>query len=120
MFGKGKPPPSSVLADRMRKAVERSVSPAPLTQRPRTERSVRQPVYRQGMLILAEGERLSVAIKDLSEGGARVEYFVRRELPDFVVLIEPTLRIRRRARVVWRRDGAAGLAFEPDEKERLD
>ena len=115
MFGKGKPPPSSLLADRMRKAVERSAAPTPaLKQHPRTERSVRQAVYRQGTLVLAEGERLSVAIKDLSEGGARVEYFVRRELPDFVVLIESTLRIKHRARVIWRRDGAAGLAFETE------
>lgn len=64
--------------------------------------------------MLAEGERLSVAIKDLSEGGRRVEYFIRRELPDFVVLIESTLRIKRRARVIWQRDGAAGLAFETE------
>lgn len=63
-------------------------------------------------MCLADGEKLSVAIKNLSESGARVEYFIRRELPELVVLIEPTLRIRHRARVVWQRDGAAGLAFE--------
>ena len=115
MFGKAKPPPSNLLADWVRKAVERTAAPTPaFAQHARTERSARQAVYRQGTLVLAEGERLSVAIKDLSEGGARVEYFVRRELPDFVVLIESTLRIKRRARVIWRRDGAAGLAFETE------
>lgn len=67
--------------------------------------------------MLAAGERLSVAIKNLSESGARVEYFVRRELPAFVVLIEPVLRIKHRARVVWQRDGVAGLAFETGRTE---
>ncbi|MDZ4690321.1 hypothetical protein [Terricaulis sp.] len=44
---------------------------------------------------------------------ARVEYFVRRELPDFVTLVEPTLRVKSR-RVVWQRDGVAGLEFVRD------
>lgn len=71
-----------------------------------------KPCTGKARLCLADGEKLSVAIKNLSESGARVEYFIRRELPELVVLIEPTLRIRHRARVVWQRDGAAGLAFE--------
>ena len=75
------------------------------------ERAVRQAVFRQGALILADGEKLSVALKDISVTGARVEFFTRRELPEFVVLVEPTLRIKSRARVVWQRDGVAGLAF---------
>lgn len=67
--------------------------------------------------MFADGERLSVAIKNLSGSGARVEYFIRRELPPVVVLIEPSLRIRRRAKVVWQRDGVAGLAFETERAE---
>lgn len=116
MFGKNKrPPTSSALAERMRRAVERPAAPGPAFTPPADiARSTRQPVFRQGTLVLADGERLSVVIKNLSESGARIEYFVRHELPDVVVLIESTLRIKRRARVVWQRDGAAGLAFDSD------
>lgn len=113
MFGRNKPPaPPTQLADRMRRAVERPVSLTPSKPQMRLPRADRQAVYRQGMLVFADGERLAVAIKNLSKSGARVEFFIRRELPELVVLIEPTLRIKHRARVVWQRDGAAGLAFE--------
>jgi hypothetical protein len=71
-------------------------------------------VFRQGALILADGEKHPVAVKDISATGARIEYFVRRELPAFVTLVEPTLRIKSRARVVWQREGVAGLAFVRD------
>ncbi len=119
MFGKNKPPGSAgLMADRMRRAVERpavaSPAAAPDVRVPRADRHA---VYRQGTLVFADGERLSVAIKNLSESGARVEYFVRRELPAVVVLIEPALRIRRRAKVVWQRDGVAGLAFQTGRAE---
>jgi hypothetical protein len=113
MFGKNKPPPTSnQLSERMRRAVERPTAPTPAFTPPtHPARSARHAVFRQGTVVLPDGERLSVAIKNLSESGARIEYFVRRELPHFVVLIESTLRIKHRARVVWQRDGAAGLAF---------
>ena len=102
----------------MRRAVERPAPPkSAFTPKIRVPRADRQAVYRQGTLVLADGEKFSVAIKNLSESGARVEYFIRRELPELVLLIEPTLRIKRRARVVWQRDGAAGLVFEPGGKE---
>ncbi len=72
---------------------------------------MRQALFRQGMLILGNGERLTVAVKNVSATGARVEFFTRRDLPEFLTLVEPTLRIRSQARVVWQRDGAAGLEF---------
>ncbi len=50
------------------------------------ERAVRQAVFRQGALILANGERMRVAVKDISMTGARVEFFARCELPELVVL----------------------------------
>ncbi|MGQ0531697.1 MAG: hypothetical protein ACT4OF_03275 [Caulobacteraceae bacterium] len=40
-----------------------------------------------------------------------MEYFTRRDLPETVILVEPTLRIKSRAGVVWQGDGVAGLAF---------
>lgn len=114
MFGKAKPSPGNdLLTERMRRAVERPTAAPPTAYSfvRQIERAVRQAVFRQGALILANGEKLSVALKDISATGARVEYFTRHELPEVVILVEPTLRIKSRARVVWQRDGVAGLAF---------
>jgi len=113
MFGKAKPTPGAdLLTERMRRAVDRPTAPPSAYSFTRQiERAVRQAVFRQGALILANGEKLSVAVKDISVTGARVEYFTRNELPELVVLVEPTLRIKSKARVVWQREGVAGLAF---------
>ncbi|HYD88874.1 MAG TPA: hypothetical protein VEA80_15475 [Vitreimonas sp.] len=114
MFGKAKPSSNKgALSERMRRAVERPTAPPPsgLSLTRQIERAVRQAVFREGALILAEGEKLPVALKNISATGARVEYFTRSELPAVVILVEPTLRIKSRARVVWQRDGVAGLAF---------
>jgi hypothetical protein len=75
------------------------------------ERAFRRPFFRHGALVFEDGQRLSIAVKDLSVGGARIEYYVRTTLPDNVMLCEPTLRLRCRAKVVWQTEGAAGLAF---------
>jgi len=105
-------PPSG---ERIRSAVARKTELPPATPWPKQiERAVRQAVLRQGALLLPNGEQHHVAVKNISATGAGVEYFVRRELPDFVTLIEPTLPIRARVRVAWQRDGVAGLAFVRD------
>jgi len=106
------------MADRVRRALERpaAATPAAAPHLP-IPRADRRAVYRQGALVLDDGERLSVVVKNLSESGARVEYVIRLTLPAVVVLIEPTLRIRRAAKVVWQRDGVAGLAFETGRTE---
>jgi len=113
MFGKAKPPAGqNTLDERVRKAVQRSgPQVAPTAWIKQVERAVRQVIFRQGVLILGNGERLAVAVKNVSATGAGVEFFTRRDLPEFVTLVEPTLRIKSRARVVWQRDGAAGLTF---------
>jgi hypothetical protein len=74
-------------------------------------RAFRRPFFRHGALVFGEGQRLNVAVKDLSAGGARVEFFVRTPLPEDVILCEPSLRLRCRAKVVWQSQGVAGLAF---------
>ncbi len=81
----------------------------PLTRQ--LERAIRQAVFRQGELILTDGEKIPVEVKNISATGANVEFFVRRELPERVILVELTLRIQTHARVAWQRDGVAGLAF---------
>lgn len=74
-------------------------------------RAFRRPFFRHGALMFEDGQRLDVAVKDLSVGGARIEYYLRTELPENVLLCEPTLRLRCRAKVVWQIEGAAGLCF---------
>ena len=74
-------------------------------------RAFRRPFFRHGALLLEDGQRVNVAVKDLSVGGARVEFYQRVPLPENVLLCEPTLRLRCRAKVVWQTEGAAGLAF---------
>lgn len=74
-------------------------------------RAFRRPFFRHGTLLFEDGQRLDVAVKDLSVGGARIEYYLRTELPENVLLCEPTLRLRCRAKVVWQIEGAAGLSF---------
>ncbi len=72
-------------------------------------RPTRQPVFKNGSLTLDDGRRLSVVIKNLSAAGAYVEFSVRTDLSGRVLLSEPTIPLKRWARVVWQRDGAAGL-----------
>ena len=112
MFGKQTKPRREPL-ERAHAPVERETAPPPAAHAlaRQVERAVRQAVFRQGALILADGERFPAALKNISASGARVEYFTRRELPEIVILVEPTLRIKSRARVVWQREGMAGLAF---------
>lgn len=117
MFGRSKTGSAQDgLSERMRKAVDRKTTTAPAAYpiARQIERAVRQAVFRQGALLLANGEKLPVALKNISATGARVEYFTRRELPEIVTLVEPTLRVKTRARVVWQAEGIAGLAFIAD------
>lgn len=114
MFRKSGPSAGKdLLADRVRQLAERKAQPdfEKASQRKAKERAPRQPLFRHGVLILEGEQRLSVAIKDFSATGARVEFFVNMVLPSEVVLAEPTLNIRSLARVVWQRDGVAGLQF---------
>lgn len=88
---------------------ERPQTPAPTQTK--SHRQTREQVFKNGTLHYGDGYRLTVVIKDLNEAGARIEFFQQNHLPDLVVLSEPTLRLRRQARVVWQRAGVAGLQF---------
>lgn len=68
MFGKKGVTNAERLSERMRKAVERDVAPPPthFSWPRQIERAVRQAVFRQGALIMANGEKVRVAVKDLA------------------------------------------------------
>lgn len=110
--GKGGNP----LADRM-KAI--SAKPAlddaaysDVFQSNKVERTDRKPTFKQGTAVLAHGERVPIVVKNVSPTGAKLEFFKQVVLTDRVLLIEPTLQIKRYAEVVWQTDGAAGVRFE--------
>ncbi len=77
----------------------------------RRARAIRKPTFKQGTLLLPGGDRMSVVVKNISDTGARVDFFTRALLPPYVVLAEPSLRLRRKSSVVWQVDGSAGLHF---------
>jgi hypothetical protein len=51
-------------------------------------------------------------MKDMNSGGARIEFFQRNDLPESFLLSEPTLKLRRRVRLVWQRECVAGVKFQ--------
>ena len=116
----GKPPPGKdalrqrlarVSAPKPDKAAAAPFDPGPPLAQARADR---RNVFRNASLLLPDGHKFTVAVKNLSENGARIEFFVQLELSGIVTLIEPTMRLRKRARVVWACPGAAGLAFVED------
>ncbi|MEQ1492410.1 MAG: hypothetical protein ABL932_17845, partial [Terricaulis sp.] len=67
MFGKK---PTNPLADRVRAIAERQAIQAPAPQA--KARAERDSVFKQATITLDSGARISVAIKDISAGGARI------------------------------------------------
>ncbi len=105
----GKKPSNNALNDRVRAITERQAIQAPPPQA--KARADRDSVFKQATITLDSGVRLSVAIKDISAGGARIEFFQDVALEGDFTISEPMTRLRRRARVAWRAQGAAGLVF---------
>ncbi len=75
------------------------------------DRAKRDPTYKQATIQLRGGERLPVVVKNVSDTGARIEFFKDIPLSDVVYLIEPTLNIQTWCDVVWEEDNSAGLHF---------
>lgn len=71
-------------------------------------------LFKNGALKLPNGDIISVVITALDATSARVEIATRQVLPDNVVLIEQSLKLRTQATVVWQREGAAALALRRD------
>jgi hypothetical protein len=74
-------------------------------------RPVREPTYKPAVLVVGGGERLPVVIKNLSQTGAKVEFFQNRELSGRVRLVEQSVNLDALGDVAWQRDGMVGLTF---------
>jgi hypothetical protein len=81
----------------------------------RGQRSQRMAVYKQGLAILAHGEKLPVVIRNLSTTGCRIEYFQNIRLEGRILVTEPSIPLRQFADVVWQGEGASGVEFVVDE-----
>jgi hypothetical protein len=109
-----KPTGKDLFAERL-KAINKPARAQPIhppatAQPTKPARAPRQTVFRNATILFASGERMAVVIKDLSATGARVEFVARVDLPPEATLIDITGR-RRQVRVVWQREGAAGIEF---------
>lgn len=85
--------------------------PAPAPEPAEQRAGVRHPVFREAQLVLEDYYKVRAVITDLSETGAQVRYSTRIDLPTRLRIAEPTLKLNCWARVVWQRDGSAGLEF---------
>lgn len=111
-----KPAPENALADRIKKVAEAKPAQSFLAgERPaftynskRQPRAERQAMFRNAALVFGS-QRVTVAITNLSDTGARVEFPGQPELPEQLTLV--TIGFKREAAVVWTRPGAAGLRF---------
>ncbi|MBT9446645.1 MAG: hypothetical protein IV086_13170 [Hyphomonadaceae bacterium] len=75
----------------------------------------REPVFREAVLTLEGYYRIRAVITDESSRGACVAFSTRIDLPSRIVVAEPMRKQQRWARVVWQRDGTAGLEFLRDD-----
>lgn len=112
MFKKPHTAKPDPLADRLRKiagaSAEETVYSTVTTGEKRSER---KSTFKAATLSFITGERVDVVVKNVSDTGARVEFLRDIELPDRVMLSEPTLRLKTWAYVIWQTRGAAGLQF---------
>jgi len=76
-------------------------------------RALRADKYKRAALILETGERVDVAVRNISEIGARVDFHGGGiGSSSRVTLLEPSLGLKKRARIIWRDQRSAGLSFE--------
>jgi hypothetical protein len=100
------------LNDRLKAIAEGSkFNAAPSDAELTPQRSQRVATFKQATLILAHGEKLPVVVKNLSKTGARVEFFKNCELTGEARLMEQSMGLDRRIRIVWQKGGQAGLKF---------
>jgi hypothetical protein len=71
-------------------------------------------VFREATVQFESGERMRVALKNVSATGARIEHPMRNDLPETFFLAEPTTKLRTWVRVMWQREGVAGVRFVED------
>ncbi len=71
-------------------------------------------------ILLGPEAMIPFTVKDISTGGARIELKPQMDLPETFELFIAAHDLQvRKARVCWRKDGYAGIAFSLDETESV-
>ena len=104
-------------ADLLQSRCNRVVSPKQPSASPegRSEgrKKPRTRTFKEAVLISQTGVRIPVVVSNCTDAGARVDF--ARGGPDIfgnVVLLQPSLNLNKRGRVVWKNQNSAGLEFE--------
>ena len=114
MSKKPAPPPGPSPLDKRLKAIaDRKPLEADAYETVSTShrRPTRTPTYKPAFLILAGGEKLPVVIKNLSDTGAKVEFFQNRELTGQMRLVEQSIDLNVIVEIAWQKDGVIGLTI---------
>jgi PilZ domain len=113
MFKSNKPAAEMRLKDRLKAISDRTTPTSENIEEaaPTGQRSPRAPTFKQAVLVFPHGERLPVVIKNLSETGARIEFFQKLQIAGDVRLVEQSTDLNRKARIVWQLDELIGLTF---------
>ena len=106
--------PPNKLSDRVR-TVTAPPAPAavPKTAKPLKPRQARASKFKHATIVMSDGLKLDVILRNLSESGARIDFYGDgADIVGPVLLLEPSLGLKKRARVVWKDRNSAGLSFE--------
>lgn len=110
MFRKNATTRPNLLGDRL-KAISEARPPEEYAYQQCDLRAQRNTVFKPAIALTAFGEKVPVVIKNISESGARVEFFQNRSLKERLLLSESSLALQCWADVVWEGDNAVGLRF---------
>jgi hypothetical protein len=78
----------------------------------------RFPAHHPAQIMLGPDAMIACTVRDISTGGARIALKPQMDLPETFELFIAAHDLQvRRARVCWRKDGYAGIAFSLDETE---
>ena len=104
-------PLSGALLARIAKVTQRRPDETAEPHPASAGRPTRSSVYRPATVTLPFGEEVQVVIKSISRGGARIDYFQNRSLPDTLHIREASTGLDTPAVVTWRSDHGCGLRF---------
>jgi hypothetical protein len=67
----------------------------------------------KGASICFDGGAIDCTVRNVSETGAALDVASPLGIPEEFVLVVPADGVRRRCRVVWRKEKRIGIAFDP-------
>lgn len=110
MFTKTRPAPKAALPARIRAIAAQKPPQSYDTDAGPTRRRTRSPVYREAVAHLPQGGKLPVLVRNISDGGLRIEQFWSTAAGGRILITEPNTPMHCWAEIVWQSShGSAGL-----------